>query len=233
MSKRIRPECRTGKPNPVALARRSHDPAFTPGLGYAVGVWGSSSAPSGCGIYYSGNLAGTGSKSCVVKTSKGPTLMYCQESPENWFEDFGEGRLVDGRCYIELDPVFLETVSIDAANPMKVFIQLRDECEGTCVKTGQTGFDVVELHGGTSSAAFAYRVVAKREGFEARRLDRCEAALNDSYFYPELREKELQEIEAERARMASERAQREQTRKERAQREEGIRARSGPMQAGR
>ncbi len=115
--------------------------------GTTYGVYGETSSPAGYGVYYSGGLAGTGAKSCVVKTSRGPTLMYCQESPENWFEDFGKGTLVDGRAHIGLDPLFLETVTIDDAHPMKVFVQLCDECEGVYVRTGRTGFDVVELRG--------------------------------------------------------------------------------------
>ncbi|MBN1423467.1 hypothetical protein JXA88_02820, partial [Candidatus Fermentibacteria bacterium] len=161
------------------------------------GVCGRSDSPSGYGVYYQGGLAGSGTKSCVVRTSKGPSLMYCQESPENWFEDFGEGTLVDGRCHIELDPVFLETVTVDAANPMKVFVTPQDpECEGLAALPLMSGFDVVELRHGVSSGRFTYRVVAKRSGFEAKRLDVCETALTDSYLYPELKEKEREEEEA-------------------------------------
>jgi hypothetical protein len=131
----------------------------------------------------------------VVKTSKGPTLLYCQESPENWFEDVGEGRLVNGRAHISLDLLFLETVTVDALNPMRVFVQLHDEgCEGVAVKKGTTGFEVIELRGGHSSGTFDYRVMAKRKGFEAKRLDYCAAAERDSYLYPELQEKESERI---------------------------------------
>ena len=153
-------------------------------------VHGTSNSGSGFGVYYSGGLGGTGTKSCVVKTSQGPTLMYCQESPENWFEDFGEGQLVNGRCHIDLYPLFLETVTIDEANPMKVFVEVEAEyCNGVAIKRGLTGFDVNERHGGTTSSPFWYRVVAKRQGFESRRLDYCKAAENGSYLYPELRER--------------------------------------------
>jgi hypothetical protein len=136
-------------------------------------------------VYYSGGLAGTGTKSCVVKTSRGPTLLYCQESPENWFEDFGEGQLQGGRTHIELDPLYLETVTIDANNPMKVFVQLEGDCNGVYVSKGSTGFDVIELAGGSSGVPFSYRVVAKRSGFEDRRLDYTEEGLTDPYIYPE------------------------------------------------
>ena len=178
------------------------------------GVYGETNSSSGYGVYFEGGIAGTGTKSCVVKTSQGPTLLYCQESPENWFEDFGEGRFVDGRAHIDLDPLFLETVTIDDTNPMKVFIQLRDDCKGTFVKTGTTGFDVRELQDGTSDAAFAYRVVAKRKGFEEKRLDYCKAAETDSYLYPELREKKMREHEEERARLEQERPRTEKSKPE-------------------
>jgi hypothetical protein len=157
-------------------------------------VYGQAGSTSGYGVYFSGGLAGTGTKSCVVKTSRGPTLMYCQESPENWFEDFGRGRLSEGRAHVELDPLFLETVTIDDANPMMVFVQLHDETShGVAVKKGATGFDVVELEQGTTSGTFDYRVVAKRQGFEAKRLDTCEAARTDCYLYPEARAKTIGE----------------------------------------
>jgi len=190
----------------------------------AYGVYGYTSTPYGAGVlgvatgaapgvYYSNGLAGSGPKSCVVKTSRGPTLLYCQESPENWFEDFGEGQLVNGRCHVELDPVFLETVTIDAANPMKVFVEFDDEqCAGAAVKRGSTGFDLVERLKGTTTCSFWYRAVAKRQGFEAKRLDVCEAARTDSYLYPELKEKEQVEREASKVRHEEERARSEQER---------------------
>ncbi len=151
------------------------------------------------GVYYSGGLGGTGTKSCIVKTSQGPTALYCQESPEAWFEDFGEGALVNGRAHIELDPLFLETVTIDASNPMKVFVELGGDCNGVYVAKGATGFDVVELQGGASSAPFDYRVVAKRADFEEQRLEVCEEARDDPYLYPELREKQIRERERMKA----------------------------------
>jgi hypothetical protein len=120
-----------------------------------------------------------------VETSRGGTLLYCIESPENWFEDFGEGRLVDGKAHVELDPQFLETVTVNAANPMKVFVQLDDEnAAGLRVKRGLTGFDVEKER---SNATFWYRVVAKRRGYELRRLEECPAAKSDPYLHPELR----------------------------------------------
>ena len=117
-----------------------------------------------------------GSKNAAVKVDNGEyRLLSCQESPELWFEDFGEGQLVNGRVHIELDPLFLQTVTINGQHPMKVFVQLNDEnCKGTAVKRGTTGFDVIELQNGTSNASFSYRIVAKRKGYEDRRLAKME-----------------------------------------------------------
>jgi hypothetical protein len=122
-----------------------------------------------------------------VKTSQGHRLLSVIESPEVWFEDFGESHLVHGMAHVDLDPLFLETVTIDGAHPMKVFIQVNDEdCNGTAVKRGTTDFDVVELGGGTSDASFSYRVVAKRKGYEEARLRETDAGRDDPNLYPEL-----------------------------------------------
>ncbi|MCU0613277.1 MAG: hypothetical protein MUE60_16015, partial [Candidatus Eisenbacteria bacterium] len=161
-------------------------------IGATRGVYGRCDSPSGYGVYYQGGINGTGLIRTVVRTSQGPTGLDVVTAAGSWVEDFGEGRLESGRAHIELDPVFLETVTIDTANLMKVFVQLEDE-ESPClrIRRGFTGFDV---ESGTSDSAFWYRVVAKRKGFEAKRLDVCEAARTDSYLYPELREQERGEV---------------------------------------
>jgi hypothetical protein len=92
---------------------------------------------------------------------------------------------VNGTAHIELDPLFLETVKIDGSNPMKVFVQLNDDCNGTYVKTSNTGFDVNELQGGKSTASFTYRVVAKRKGYENERMRVAEVGQDDPNLYPE------------------------------------------------
>jgi hypothetical protein len=76
-----------------------------------------------------------------------------------------------GTARIEMDPLFLETVTISDQHPMKVFIQLNDDCNGVYVKRLTTGFQVIELGSATSSAHFTYRVMAKRKGYENARLE--------------------------------------------------------------
>jgi hypothetical protein len=105
------------------------------------------STMSGYAMYAAGNFVASGTKSCVVRTSRGPTLVYCQESPECWFEDFRRGRLKDGHPQIELSGLFLEAVTVDDANPLNVFIQLMDNCNGAFVITCDTRFEVIELRG--------------------------------------------------------------------------------------
>lgn len=124
--------------------------------------------------YIADKLVVYGEKDAAVKVDDGEyRLVSCQESPEVWFEDFGEGQLVDGKTHIELDPMYLQTVTIDGQNPMKVFVQLNDEnCNGVAVKRGTTGFDVIELQKGSSNASFSYRIVAKRKGYENFRLNK-------------------------------------------------------------
>lgn len=145
----------------------------------------------GYGVYYVGGLGGSGEKNAIVRTSKGPVAVYCQESPENWFEDFGEGKLNNGYCRIKLDDLFLETVTINEQYPMKVFIQLRDNCNGSYVKTKLDEFDVLELQNGKSNAEFSYRVVAKRKGFENFRLEKKEVGYTDEYLYPDLNDPQI------------------------------------------
>jgi hypothetical protein len=148
------------------------------------GCWGYSSGGA-YGVYYTGGIGGTGKNNLVVKSSKGPVALNVQASPECWFEDFGSGKLTNGRANIELDPLFLEIVEISDNQPMKVYIQLTDECNGVYVRKYNTGFEVIELNDGRSNAGFDYRVVAKQKGFEKERMEFCPAGYNDAYLYPE------------------------------------------------
>jgi len=127
---------------------------------------------SGIAVYAQGDFECTGFKSAKVKLDNGTAVrLYAEESAENWFSDYGQGRLFNGKAHIELDPLFLQTVTIDASHPLKVFLQLEGDCNGVYVtnKTS-TGFDVKELQGGGSNVPFSYRVVCKRKYYEDDRL---------------------------------------------------------------
>lgn len=123
-----------------------------------------------------GNLSVDGSKSSVVPVDNGSRMvaLYAVEAPENWFEDYGGGKLVDGGATITLEPVFLQTVN--TGMEYRVFLTPKGDCEGLYV-TNETpqGFEVHELRGGRSNVEFDYRILARRKGYENLRLqDRTE-----------------------------------------------------------
>jgi hypothetical protein len=147
--------------------------------GYA-GIYGSNgSNPNaysgyfngGKGVYIAGDYTATGTKSALVPIGNEWRKLYCEESSEVYFTDYGSGTLTNGRAHIDLDPNFLQTVTIDATNPMRVFIEMNSETNGVYVAKGVTGFDVIENAGGTSNGNFDYRIVAKRKGYEGVRME--------------------------------------------------------------
>jgi hypothetical protein len=90
------------------------------------------------------------------------------ESPDSWFEDFGEAQLVDGQAEVRLDPDFAALVEV---NGYHVFLTPYGDSKGMFVaERNGTGFRVCEQQGGTSNVFFAYRVVAKRKDIVADRL---------------------------------------------------------------
>jgi hypothetical protein len=123
-------------------------------------------------VYGFGNIGATGTKSAVVPAADGNAhvTLYCMESPECWFEDFGSARLAKGSVTVRLDPEFAHAV---VTEDYLVFVQAEGQCKGLFVagKTG-TSFEVRELDGGTSSVSFSYRIVAKRANVSAPRLNR-------------------------------------------------------------
>jgi hypothetical protein len=126
------------------------------------------------GIYVNGTQTATGTKSALVPVNDGWRKLYCEEAAEVYFADYGSGTLVNGRAHIALDPTFLQTVTIGAANPMRVFIEMNSETNGVYVVKNVTGFDVIENANGTSNGTFDYRIVAKRKGYEGVRMESAE-----------------------------------------------------------
>jgi hypothetical protein len=94
--------------------------------------------------------------------------VYSLESPESWFEDFGEGNLVSGKAEIVLDPEFARIVRTDKYH---VFVTPNGDSHGLCVtKRNHKAFEVREQQGGKSNLTFSYRVVAKRNDVKGERL---------------------------------------------------------------
>ena len=159
--------------------------ASTDGTGWAGNF---SATGSGKGIYISvpsgneGLNIASGTKNAVVATSNGARLMYTEESSQVWFTDYGFGRLQNGRARITLDSLFAETVNLDEA--YHVFVQAYGDAEIFVTNRTRTGFEV-KLRAGEPDVEFSYRLVAKRKGFEDKRLERAPWADNDPNLFPQ------------------------------------------------
>lgn len=152
--------------NPAAAVR-----AVTAGTGWA----GSFAAtnPAGRGVYIKteggqGLTVVGGTKSAAVPTSRGTRALYAEEASEVFFTDYGFGRLENGRIFIPIDPLFAETVNLQL--DYFVFLQPYAKAELYVSRTTPEGFEV-SLNTGDPGAKFAYRIVAKRKGFETARLE--------------------------------------------------------------
>lgn len=119
------------------------------------------------------NFSVTGTKNATVKTETyGQRKTYCDESTEVYFFDRGSSKMNKGQVTISLEPIFLETVTIDDTNPMLVQITLTGNCNGIYIsEKTKTGFIVKELLNGVSNASFDWEVAAKRKGYEQVRLE--------------------------------------------------------------
>ena len=129
------------------------------------------STGSMCTIDSGTNLTCNGSKSAVVRVDNDQrwVALYAEESPENWFADYGSGQLRNGVATVRLETTYAQTVNTELE--YHVFLTPNGDCNGLYVihKTA-TSFEVHELKGGRSNIAFDYRIVAKRKGYEAVRL---------------------------------------------------------------
>ena len=106
-----------------------------------------------------------------ARTKDGPGKVVERYVPQEsipTMEDLGEGRLTDGATFVRIDPAFANV--IDGKANYLVFVTPQGPTQGLYV-TNKTmaGFEVVE-HGGHSSIAFDYRIVAKPYGVDAQRL---------------------------------------------------------------
>jgi hypothetical protein len=102
--------------------------------------------------------------------------LYCMESPELWFEDFGAAKLEAGRAVVKLDTDFAKVVTL---NEYHVFVTPEGDCRGLCVSNKTAaGFEVRELQGGTSNVALSYRIVARRKDIKThQRFARIDTSL--------------------------------------------------------
>jgi hypothetical protein len=144
-------------------------------LGYSMlhtGVLGWTDSPSTSsfgGVFRGGLMVFGGPKSTAVPHPDGShRLLYCVESPESWFEDFGRAKLVRGKAEVKLDVNFAAVVHTD---DYRVFLCAEGGVKGLYVnRRDRAGFEVREHEGGTSRATFSYRIVARRKDIKSARL---------------------------------------------------------------
>jgi hypothetical protein len=109
-------------------------------------------------------------KSGAVRHKDGShRLVYAMESPETWFEDFGEAKLVRGKARVKISPDFAAIVD---TKTYYVFLTPHGDSAGLFVTSRTSGgFEVREQGRGTSSLSFAYRIVAHpRQASDNKRL---------------------------------------------------------------
>jgi len=139
------------------------------GSGTNYGVYGLTNSPSGYGVYYSGGLAGTGTKSAIVETQDyGWRHLYAVESPQNWFEDFGQATLAAGEAVVPIEPIFAQTVNLEET--YHVFLTPLGQCALYVAEKSSGSFTVRALEGAGCEITFDYRIIAPRLDYEDLRL---------------------------------------------------------------
>jgi hypothetical protein len=141
-------------------------------VGNQVGVYGYSD--DGYGVYSDGTLGTTAATTSIVGTrDHGWRHVYAMESPGNWFEDFGSAKLSGGEAAVTIEPVFAQTVGLSEG--YHVFLTPLGDCALYVAEKNEKGFVVKAVGGAASDVAFDYRIVAKRSGYETKRLEAAEA----------------------------------------------------------
>jgi hypothetical protein len=157
----------------------------TTGVNY--GVYGRSNSAAGYGVYSYGNFAATGTKTAIVDTQDyGWRNLYAMESPQNWFEDFGQATLTAGEVVVPIEEVFAETVNLE--KPYHVFLTpLGEGCTLFVEDKSSTSFTVRANEGSGCEIAFDYRIIAPRLDYEDLRLREAEDPQAMAASIPEVR----------------------------------------------
>jgi hypothetical protein len=110
-----------------------------------------------------------GAKSAAVPHPDGShRRLYCMESPESWFEDFGKGQLHCGGAVIAIDPDFGAVADL---SDYHVFLtEYGGHNDLSVAEQTPVGFRV-EARDATSIARFSWRIVAKRRDIRGGRLE--------------------------------------------------------------
>jgi len=110
-------------------------------------------------------ITGTNAVSEIVPTAEhGRIMLTCPESPEYWYQDYGTVQLVNGHAHVDLDPILADIIMVNDEYPVRVFCTPVDMLAFNGVaqmNRTATGFDLVELNGGTHSGTLDYQLVVK------------------------------------------------------------------------
>ena len=116
-----------------------------------------------------------GAKNAIVPHPDGShRSVYTVESPESYFEDFGQGELVNGRAEVRLDADFglsYTATTTRCSSPPKAIHR-------ACISRPRRrrGSASREQQGGQSNLRFAYRIVARRKDIDLARFDKVSLA---------------------------------------------------------
>ena len=148
-------------------------------VGATNGVAGTAAGAFFGDVFVRGSLTvAGGAKSAAVPHPDGThRRLYCMESPESWFEDFGQAQLACGRAEVAFDPDFAALVNLSAYH---VYLTEHGTHHHVTLKQRTpTGFTVeadaelAALKGralADLNGTFSWRVVAKRKDIDGERL---------------------------------------------------------------
>jgi len=118
-----------------------------------------------------------GTKAAVVPHKDGShRQLYCVESPESWFEDFGEARLgSNGRVTVKLDADFASLIRV---GEYQVFLTPYAPVQLYVAKRTRASFEIrtVSAAAGLEKASCGWRIVGRRKDVRAPRLAKVEIA---------------------------------------------------------
>ena len=155
-------------------AASTGEDTFLGGAAGGIGVFGTTEGP-GVAARFDGEVNVNGGLTANIKSAAVPfpdgtrRRLYCMESPDTWFEDFGEAGLANGRAEVSLAVDFAAIV--DTAG-YHVFVTPHDVgSPGLAVVARHADrFEVRELAHGDGGGTFSYRIVARRKDMAPPRL---------------------------------------------------------------
>jgi hypothetical protein len=166
----------TSTNNVGVYGQSEEDPNSSIPKSISAGVFGAANTGPGVfgwsttwnGVDFRGNLGVTGTKAAVVPFPDGThRALYCMESPDLWFEDFGTAKLKSGRVAVKLDADFARVIK---SRDYHVFVTPHGDCRGLYVRRkAANNFEVRELSGGKSNISFSYRIVGLRKDIKGHR----------------------------------------------------------------